>query len=36
MLNEYMVTYNTCRPHSSLGGACPADYYLKSRLTEAA
>lgn len=36
MLNEYMETYNTCRPHSSLGGSCPADYYLKSRLTEAA
>jgi putative transposase len=36
MLNEYMETYNTYRPHSSLGGACPADYYLKSELTEAA
>jgi putative transposase len=36
MLNDYMETYNTCRPHSSLGGACPADYYTKSKLTEAA
>ncbi len=36
MLNEYLETYNACRPHSSLGGAYPADYYLKSQLTEAA
>jgi putative transposase len=36
MLNECMEIYNTCRPHSSLGGACPADYYMKSELTEAA
>jgi putative transposase len=36
MLNEYMETYNTCRPHSSLAGDCPADYYQKSELTEAA
>lgn len=28
MLNEYMRTYNTYRPHSSLGYACPVDYYL--------
>lgn len=25
MLIEYMKTYNTYRPHSSLGGVCPAD-----------
>ena len=36
MLNEYMETYNTCRPHSSLAGDCPANYYPKSELTEAA
>ncbi len=36
MLNEYMKTYNTCRPHSSLSGACPADFYLKSELIVAA
>ena len=36
MLNKYMKTYNTYRPHSSLGGACPVDYYLKSKLNEAA
>jgi len=36
MLKEYMKTYNTYRPHSSLGGASPADYYLKSKLDEAA
>jgi putative transposase len=36
MLNEYMNTYNIYRPHSSLAGDCPADYYLKNELTEAA
>jgi putative transposase len=36
MLKEYMDTYNTYRPHSSLGGSCPADYYLKSKLNDAA
>jgi putative transposase len=36
MLNKYMKTYNTYRPHSSLGGACPVEYYLKSKLNEAA
>jgi putative transposase len=36
MLNEYMVIYNTCRPHSALDGACPADYYQKSKLIAAA
>jgi len=36
MLNDYMKTYNTRRPHSSLGGASPVAYYLKSKLNEAA
>jgi len=36
LLKEYMKTYNTYRPHSSLGGSCPADYYLKSKLNDAA
>lgn len=36
MLNEYMKTYNSYRPHSSLDGACPKDYYRKSKLNEAA
>jgi len=35
ILNEYMETYNTCRPHSSLDGACPKDFY-KSKLNKAA
>ena len=29
MLNEYMETYNTYRPHSALEGACPVEYYTK-------
>lgn len=29
MLKEYMKTYNTYRPHSSLGRISPADYCLK-------
>jgi len=36
MLNEYMKSYNTYRPHSSLDGACPSDYYHKSKLIVAA
>ncbi len=36
MLNDYMKTYNTRQPHSSLGGASPVAYYLKSKLNEAA
>ena len=36
MLNDYMKTYNTYRPHSSLNGECPADYYFKNKLNEAA
>lgn len=36
MLNDYMETYNTYRPHSSLGGTRPAEYYLGSKLNEAA
>jgi len=36
MLNQYMDTYNTYRPHSSLGGASPVEYYLRSKLNEAA
>jgi len=36
MLNQYIKTYNTYRPHSSLGGACPVDFYIKSKLNEAA
>jgi putative transposase len=36
MLNDYTETYNTYRPHSSLGGARPAEYYLGSKLNEAA
>ena len=33
MLNEYMKTYNAYRPHSSLDGACPKDYYKKGKLS---
>jgi putative transposase len=36
MLNDYMKTYNTYRSHSSLGGACPVEYYLRSKLNKAA
>jgi len=36
MLNEYMKSYNTYRPHSSLDGACPSDFYSKSKLIVAA
>ena len=36
MLNDYMESYNSYRPHSSLAGACPKDYYRKSKLNEAA
>ncbi len=36
MLNDYMGTYNFYRPHSSLDGACPQDYYRKSKLNETA
>mgnify|MGYP002682709802 CR=1 FL=1 len=36
MLNEYMKSYNTYRPHSSLAGACPLDVYSKSKLIVAA
>ncbi len=35
MLNEYMVTYNTYRPHSALGGECPSVFY-ESKLHVAA
>ena len=28
MLRDYMKTYNTHRPHSALGGLCPAQCYL--------
>lgn len=27
MLNEYMLTYNTYRPHSALGDECPSVFY---------
>jgi putative transposase len=36
MLSEYIKTYNTYRPHSSLAGACPSDFYSKSKLIVAA
>lgn len=35
MLNEYMLTYNTYRPHSALGEECPSDFY-ESKLHAAA
>lgn len=36
VLNDYMRTYNTYRPHSSLGGGCPKDYYHQSKLNKVA
>jgi len=33
-LNQYIKTYNTYRPYSSLAGACPIDFYIKSKLNE--
>lgn len=35
MLNEYMKTYNTYRPHSSLGGQSPILYYFENSASEA-
>lgn len=32
MLKEYIHKYNTYRPHSSLNGKCPADFYLGGKL----
>jgi putative transposase len=34
-LNEYMMEYNTYRPHSSIGDRCPADVYGIDRLLAA-
>lgn len=34
MLNEYMKTYNTYRPHSSLGGQTPRQYYFPDSAEE--
>ena len=31
MLNEYMAIYNSYRPHSSIGGQCPAQAYFEDR-----
>lgn len=36
MLKDYMEIYNTYRPHSSLDGACPQDYFIKSTFNEVA
>jgi putative transposase len=36
MLKEYMNTYNTRRPHSSLDGASPSDRYFDRKLTAVA
>ena len=30
-INQYIGEYNTYRPHSSLGGKCPAEVYGKQQ-----
>lgn len=35
MLNEYMQIYNTYRPHSSLDGQSPIQYYFENSASEA-